>query len=180
MRWRSSARVPDSTARPRLMMVTRSQSASTSDRMWLESRTVRPRCRSSSIHARNAASMSGSRPAVGSSRSSSSTSEASAATSATFCRLPLEYARALTVGSRSKRCEQAGPAARVQAAAQPPEQVDDLAAGQRRPERDIARDVGEPAVQFGGLAPGIAAEQPRGAAAGPQQAEQNPDRRRLA
>ena len=38
----------------------------------------------------NTASISGSRPEVGSSRISSSTSEASAATSATFCRLPFE------------------------------------------------------------------------------------------
>ena len=44
----------------------------------------------SSTQSWNTASISGSSPEVGSSRTSSSTSEASAATSATFCRLPLE------------------------------------------------------------------------------------------
>ena len=37
VRWRSSARVPDSTMRPARMMLTRSASASTSARMWLDS-----------------------------------------------------------------------------------------------------------------------------------------------
>ena len=103
VRWRRLASVPDSTTRPARMIVTRSQSASTSDRMWLDSRTVRPLWRSSSMHSRNTASISGSSPDVGSSRISSSTSEASAEISATFCRLPLEYARAFLAGSRSNR-----------------------------------------------------------------------------
>ena len=102
-RWRRSARAPLSTTRPPRMIVTRSHTASTSARMWLESSTVRPSSRSSAMHSRNAASISGSRPDVGSSSSSSSTSEASAATSATFWRLPLEYERPFLVGSRSKR-----------------------------------------------------------------------------
>ena len=71
-------------------MLTRSQSASTSARMWLERSTVRPASRSSAMHSRNAASISGSSPEVGSSRMSSSTSEARAAISATFWRLPFE------------------------------------------------------------------------------------------
>ncbi len=90
VRWRRSASVPVSTVRPARMIVTRSHSASTSDRMWLDSSTVRPPWRSSSMHSRNAASISGSSPLVGSSRMSRSASEASAAISATFCRLPLE------------------------------------------------------------------------------------------
>ncbi len=80
------------TTRPARTMLTRSQSASTSARMWLESSTVRPAPASSRMQAWNSASINGSRPEVGSSRSSSSTSSsgaASAATSATFCRLPL-------------------------------------------------------------------------------------------
>ncbi len=72
------------------MMLTRSHSASTSARMWLESSTVRPAAASSRTQSWNTASISGSSPAVGSSSSSSSTSEASAATSATFWRLPFE------------------------------------------------------------------------------------------
>ena len=90
VRWRSSSNVPDSTTRPARTMLTRSQSASTSDRMWLDSRTVRPRDRSSRITCWNWDSINGSSPDVGSSSSSSSTSAANAATSATFCRLPLE------------------------------------------------------------------------------------------
>ena len=51
VRWRRSASVPVSTARPSRMMVTRSQSASTSARMWLDSSTVRsPRRFSSRMH----------------------------------------------------------------------------------------------------------------------------------
>ena len=42
VRWRSSASVPVSTVLPARMIVTRSHSASTSARMWLESSTVRP------------------------------------------------------------------------------------------------------------------------------------------
>ena len=42
VRWRSSSNVPDSAARPARMIVTRSHSASTSARMWLDSSTVRP------------------------------------------------------------------------------------------------------------------------------------------
>ena len=90
VRWRISASVPVSAVRPARMIVTRSDSASASARMWLDSSTVRPRCRSSSTHSRKAASISGSSPAVGSSKTSSSASLARAAISATFCRLPLE------------------------------------------------------------------------------------------
>src|SRR6266545_5075179 len=98
-----SDRVPVSTTLPRRMMLTRSHRASTSDRMWLDSSTVRSRWRSSSMHCRNTSSISGSRPDVGSSRISNSTSLARAATKATFCRLPLEYVRPFFVGSRSNR-----------------------------------------------------------------------------
>ena len=90
VRCRSWAIVPDSTTTPCRMMLTRSHRASTSDRMWLLSSTVRPSARNASMWSRNVASISGSSPAVGSSSSSSSTSLASAATRATFCRLPLE------------------------------------------------------------------------------------------
>ena len=72
------------------MMLTRSQSSSTSARMWLDSSTVCPESRKASTYSWKTDSMIGSRPEVGSSSTSSSTSEASAATSATFWRLPLE------------------------------------------------------------------------------------------
>ena len=99
--------MPVSTVRPARMIDTRSHSASTSARMWLDSSTVRPRRFSSSMHSRKTSSISGSRPDVGSSSSSSSTSDASAATSATFCRLPFEYVRAFLRGSRSNRSSRA-------------------------------------------------------------------------
>lgn len=70
-----------------LMMLTRSHSASISDRMWLDSSTVRPRPLGL-MQSWNTASINGSSPVVGSSMISSSTSEASAATMATFCLLP--------------------------------------------------------------------------------------------
>jgi hypothetical protein len=62
---------------------------------------------------------------------------------------------------------------------QPPEQVDDLAAGLVGPQRDIAGHVGQPPVQGGGLPPRVAVQQPGRPAVGSQQAQQYPDRRGL-
>ena len=90
VRCRSWASVPLCTVRPDRMMLTRSHRASTSARMWLESSTVAPRPLASSTHPRNADSMIGSSPEVGSSSSNSSAPVDRAATSATFCRFPLE------------------------------------------------------------------------------------------
>ena len=90
VRWRRSESVPESTIRPARTMLTRSAAVSTSDRMWLDSRTVRPSARTWVRCSWNTFSINGSSPEVGSSRTSSGTSDAKAATSATFCRLPLE------------------------------------------------------------------------------------------
>lgn len=68
VRWRSSARVPDSTIRPARMIETRSHSSSTSERMWLDSSTVAPAARTLATSSRNATSMRGSSPLIGSSR----------------------------------------------------------------------------------------------------------------
>ena len=76
--------------RPARTMLTRSQARSTSLRMWLDSSTVRPSSFSAVSSLWKTSSISGSRPAVGSSRTSSGTPLARAATRATFCRLPLE------------------------------------------------------------------------------------------
>ncbi len=103
VRWRSSASDPDCTVRPARMIETSSHSASTSARMWLDSNTVRPSRRTSRMHRWNSDSISGSRPDVGSSSTSSSARDASAAIRATFWRLPLEYVRARLVGSSSNR-----------------------------------------------------------------------------
>src|SRR3954451_15196148 len=87
---------------------------------------------------------------------------------------------ALLRGIQLKALDQRVSALRVQAAAQAPEQVDHLAAGQVRPQRHVAGDVRDAPVQGGDVAPRVAAEQARGAAVGAIEAEQNPDRGRLA
>jgi len=60
-------------------------------------------------------------------------------------------------------------------AAQPAEQIDDLPASQARPQRHIARNIGEPPVQVDRVAPRIDAEQADFAAILTQQAEQDAD-----
>ena len=62
VRCRSSASVPDSTVRPARMIETRSHRASTSARMWLESRTVLPAALASRMTSWKTASISGSSP----------------------------------------------------------------------------------------------------------------------
>jgi len=111
----------------------RSQSASTSDRMWLDSSTVRP-CLPFLL---NAVAERGLHQRVEAGRGliqeQHSTSDASA---------EIRQPSAGCLGVRPRllgrvqveALEQAGPAAGVQSAAQPPEQVDDLSAGQGRPE----------------------------------------------
>jgi hypothetical protein len=84
-------------------MPTRSHSASTSLRMCEERKTVWPRCLASWTVSRNATSINGSRPLVGSSRISRSARLANAAISWTFCRLPFESARTFLSVSSWKR-----------------------------------------------------------------------------
>lgn len=76
--------------------------------------------------------------------------------------------------------QQLGPARGVEPSAQPPEEVDDLTAGEIAPQGHIAGDIGDPAVQCDGVLPGVPAQQPGRAAVGAQQAEQDADRRGLA
>ena len=94
--------------------------------------------------------------------------------------VPLAVAAAAPGRVEVEALEQVRAAARVDAAPQPAEQVDDLAAGERRPQVDVAGHVGQPAVQRRRVAPRVAAEQPHRAGVRPQQAEQHPDRGRLA
>ena len=180
VRWRRSASAPLSTVRPARMIVTRSQSASTSLRMWLDSSTVVPLCRSSSMASRNAASISGSRPDVGSSRMSSSAPGRERRDQRHLLPVALGVGAGLAGRVEVEPLQEQVLALAVQPAAQPAEQVDHLAAGQVRPQRDVAGHVGEPPVQGGRLPPRIAAEQARGAGVGAQQAEQDPQGRRLA
>ena len=158
------------------MMLTRSQSASTSERMWLESSTVRPAraapprctCAEGLLHQRVEAATSARR--------------AAAARRPRRARPPGRPSAGCPWSSRGPSCAGRGRSAR---AARPaacssspprnrPEQVDHLAAGEVRPQRDVARHVRQPPVQRDRVAPGVAAEQPdvaarrRGAArAGP-------------
>ena len=181
VRCRSSASVPVSTRRPARMMLTRSQSRSTSARMWLESSTAWPSVAElvdalaeDRLHQRVEAgrrlvehqqldvgrrARRPARPSAGCPWSSCGPSWSGRARSAR--------------AARSRRCS-------VEPAAQPAEQVDDLAAGQVRPQVHVAGHVGEPAVQLGRLAPRVAAEEPHLAAVAAQQPEQHPDRRGLA
>jgi hypothetical protein len=74
-----------------------------------------------------------------------------------------------------EQLQQLGPALGVQPAPQPAQQVDDLAAGQGRPQGHVPGHIGQPAVQGDGVTPGVAAEQLGGAGVGPQQPQQDPD-----
>ena len=146
------SKVPESTMTPSRMMLIRSARASTSVRMWLESRIEGP-----GLLGRDLVLEDGLhqwvQPEVGSSRTSSSTSEASAATMATFCRLPLEWLRPFFVGSaRSARA--GGRAGPRRGHAERAEQVDRLPAGHPRPQGHIAGDIRQPAVQRHGIPPG--------------------------
>ena len=92
---------------------------------------------------------------------------------------------ALGVGTRLlvrvelEAVDQFGASLLVDAAAHAGQQVDGLAAGQVRPERDIARDIGDLAVQVDRVGPGVAAQQTHGPAVGFHHAQQDPDGGRL-
>ena len=82
--------MPTSTNRPWRRIATRSHTASTSDRMCDERKTVWPFARAAWTHDRNSTSIRGSRPLVGSSSTSRSASTMKAAMRAIFWRLPFE------------------------------------------------------------------------------------------
>ena len=147
--------------RPARMMLTRSQSRSTSARMWLESSTVRPRSRNSStqsledrLHQRVEARgrlVEHQQLDVGGERGDQGDL------------LPV----ALGVGcgpSWSGRARSARSARRGASSSSPPRSRPsrsiDLAAGEVGPQVHVAGHVGEPPVQRGRVAPRVAAEQP--------------------
>src|SRR5699024_5085003 len=68
----------------------------------------------------------------------------------------------------------------VDPAAQPSEQVDRLAAGQPRPQFHVAGDIGQAAVQTHRTRPWVLAEEADRSRIMGQDAQQDPDRRRLA
>src|SRR5690606_11971308 len=67
--------------------------------------------------------------------------------------VPLGVGAALLGRVQLEAVDQLGAAARVQAAAQASVEVDDLAAGEVAPERHVAGDVGDPAVDLHGVRP---------------------------
>ena len=162
VRWRSSSKVPVSAVRPARMIVTWSHSASTSERMWLDSRTVPPAACASRTHVledgRHQRVEAGrglveqvqldvgrrtpppARPSAGCPWSRRGTSWSGRAGSAR-CR-------------SARRAWSSPPRRRA-------EQVDHLAAGEVRPQVHLAGHVREAAVQVGGVAPGVHAQDRR-------------------
>ena len=94
--------------------------------------------------------------------------------------LPFEYSRNCGDGSMSSRLDQLGLVRRVDAAAQVREVLDRLAAGQLVVERELARQVADPAVDRDRVDGRLDAEDRAPAARRPDVVEQRPDRRRLA
>ncbi len=90
---RTSPTGPDVISRPRATIATRSAVCSTSDRMWLETKTVRPSFPSDRISSRTSTMPAGSRPFAGSSRISSAGSFRRAAAIPSRCFIPSEYVR---------------------------------------------------------------------------------------
>ena len=89
------------------MMATRSQSASASERMWVEKKTVLPSCLSCSIRSRTSRRPSGSSPDIGSSKKTSLGSCRIACAIPARCSMPLENLRNCTplTSVRPTRCE---------------------------------------------------------------------------
>lgn len=96
-----------SETRPRQMNATRSQVRSTSSNTCEESSTAAPRSRSSATSSSKRACMSGSRPLVGSSSSSTRGAPMNALTMATFCLVPLDMDPMRAEVSSSKRASSA-------------------------------------------------------------------------
>ena len=178
-RCRRSASVPVSTARPARMMVTVSESASASLRMWLDSRTVQPRSRSSCtqvaerlLHQRVESArrlVEQVELGVGSQRRDERD----------LLPVALRVRPRLLGRVEVEHVEQLGATSRIVPALQPTHQVDDLAAGEIGPERDVARHVGQPRVELADVAPRVHAEHRDGSPVRAHRAEHHAQRGRL-
>ena len=124
--------------------------------------------------------MNGSRPLVGSSSRVELGMAARAATSATFCRFPFEWTGPSSWGrARTARAARRGASGRARPWSLG-EEIDDLAAGEARPQRDVARYVRQPGVQrLGTSCHGSQAETGRGPVRA-HSAEEDAQGRRLA
>ncbi len=151
--------VPVSTTRPARTMLTRSAVASTSDRMWLDSSTVRPSARAWDDllleHLLHQGVEAGGRLV----EEQEGDVGGEGGDEGDLLAVALGVRAALLGRVELERLEQLVALAPVDPAPEPSEQVDDLTAGEVGPQDDIARDVGELAVQLGGVVPGVAPEQ---------------------
>jgi len=87
---------------------------------------------------------------------------------------------ALLGGVELEALDEGGALGGVEAAAEPAEEVDDLAAGEGGPERDVTGHVGEAAVEGLDVGPRVAAEEDDRAGVGAQQPEEDAQGRGLA
>ena len=158
VRWRSSRNVPESAVRPARTIVTRSQSASTSESTWLDRRTVLPAACASAhalledggherVEARRRFVQQVQLGVGGEGRDQCD-----------LLAVALGVGAALLGRIEPEPLDQAVPARPVQAAAKGTEQVDHLAAGEVGPQADLAGDVREAPVQGGRVAPRIEVE----------------------
>ncbi len=152
VRWRKLASVPLSTVRPPRMMLTRSQSASTSARMWLESSTVRPPALLGDALAEHR-SYQGIEARTGFIQDQQLDVGGERGDQRDLLPIALGVVAALDSWIESETLEETLAVARIEAAAQSAEQVDDLAARQAWPQRHVAGNVGEAAMQCDGVAP---------------------------
>jgi hypothetical protein len=143
--------------------------------MWLDSSTVAPPSTASRTHSWNVCSMSGSRPDVGSSSTSSSAVGGQRGDQRHLLSVALGVVTCAFGRVQPETFDQLVPTARVQSPERPAEQVDALAARQPRPQGHLAGDVGEPGVEFDRVAPRVAAEHRRPPGVGAHEPEQDPD-----
>ena len=180
VRCRRSVRVPDSTARPARMMLTRSQSFSTSARMWLDSSTVRPGSRYVADAVLEHRPPSAGRARRWARRGGAARVRRERSDEGDLLPVPLGVRpRAAWSGrARTGRAGQRAWPGRYRRAGgragRSPRRPSGWATGY------VAGHVREPAVQRRGVLPRVAAEQRGLTLVGPQHAEQHADRRRLA
>src|SRR6185312_2467093 len=135
----------------------------TSLRMWDERNTACPADLASATVSRKTASISGSRPLVG----SSSTSRSGRAANA-------------LAGVELETVDQRAAVGLVDAAAQAGQELEALEARERRPQHRLTGHERHPPVGPHGVAPGVDPEDRGAALARPLQAQDEPDRGRLA
>ena len=163
------------------MIATRSQVRSTSERMWLDMKIVRPSCLGLADDAEELLLDQRVQARTSARRACSRSGRCwSATTRPTFCLLPFEYSLNFRLGSTSRRVDQLGLVGLVDVAAQVREVVDRLPAGQLVVERELARQVAQAPMDGDRIGGRVDAEHRRPPARRADVVEQGADRRRLA